>query len=108
MIKFGKDKGGGWVVREVTVGNPNGLHVRPATDVAKIALTFDCDVMIEKDGLRVSAKSVMGLLNLGAQRGSRLRVIADGPGASEVVQRIEQVMNRDYEDQTPPAAGAKH
>ena len=91
--------GAQWIVREMTVTNPRGFHVRPASMVAKIAFNSESEIMIEKDGTRVSAKSVMGLLSLEAGHGTRIRVTAEGPDAAKALAKIEEVVSSRTEEQ---------
>ncbi len=64
--------------RTVTVDNPTGLHARPAANFCKLAGTLDCDVYLEKQGKRINAKSVIGVLVLGINEGSEVDIITDG------------------------------
>lgn len=72
----------------VVLTNKMGLHARPSTAIATEAGTFASAVSISKDGMAVDAKSVLELLMLAAECGSELVVQADGPDASEAVERI--------------------
>ena len=55
----------------VTVVDPLGLHARPAAELVRFAESFKCDIWLEKDGLQVNAKSIMGVLTLAAEKGSQ-------------------------------------
>jgi phosphocarrier protein len=73
-------------VRETfEIVNELGLHARAATRLVKLAERFDAEVELEKDGQRVNAKSIMGVLLLCGQRGSKVTVIARGPEAADAV-----------------------
>ena len=80
--------------------NALGLHARAAARLAHVAESYRAEVLIEKGGERVDAKSIMGLLLLCGQRGTSLRVIARGPDADEAVQAIGALIaSRFGEDQ---------
>ena len=80
--------------------NALGLHARAAARLAHVAESYTAEVEIEKDGERVDAKSIMGLLLLCGQRGTSLRVIARGPDAREAVHAIAALIaSRFGEDQ---------
>ena len=82
--------------KEVTVTNKLGFHARPAAMLAKVASQFDCEVIIEKEGLRVSAKSVMGLLGLEAGQGTVLRVECDGCDSVEALGEVVRVIEQGF------------
>ena len=54
-----------------TIRNRLGLHARAAALLVKTANRFEAKVMIEKDGVEVNGKSIMGILMLAASRGQR-------------------------------------
>ena len=72
----------------VTVTNPTGLHARPAAEFTKVAAKLDCDVFLEKEGKKVNAKSILGLLTLAIGQGSVIDIICEGEGAEEGVAKL--------------------
>jgi phosphocarrier protein HPr len=72
---------------EETVRIPNrlGLHARPAAEFVKLSSRFQAHISVEKDGLEVNGKSIMGVMMLAAECGSRLRIRATGPDHGEAV-----------------------
>ena len=87
------------VVRELEIVNQYGLHARPAALFVKTASRYESDVSIEKDGNRVSGKSIMGLMTLEAGRGVKLTVTAEGPDAEEVLDELQKLVgNKFFED----------
>lgn len=68
--------------------NELGLHARAAARLVALASRYDAEVWLEKDGQRANAKSVMGVLLLCGQRGSSVRVVAEGSQAEDVVEAI--------------------
>lgn len=64
--------------RDVPIVNSLGLHARPAAQIVRLAVTFDSDIQIGKDGLSVNGKSIMGVMMLAAECGSMLRIEATG------------------------------
>lgn len=84
------------VTRELMVLNQYGLHARPAALLVKTASRFESDVYIEKDGNKVSGKSIMGLMTLEASQGMNLKVIAEGPDAEEVVDELQHLIESKF------------
>lgn len=67
------------VERRVTVENAHGIHARPAAEIVKTAAQFTANILLEKDGLEVNGKSIMGVMMLAAECGSEVIIRADGP-----------------------------
>ncbi len=62
----------------VTVANEKGLHTRPSTNLVKLAQTFRSEILLSLNGVTADAKSVMGVLALGAKKGAILALSAEG------------------------------
>ena len=86
-------------VGEFTILNRYGIHARPAALFVKTAGRFSCEVSVEKDGVSVSGKSIMGLLTLEGHQGALLKVTAVGSDADEAVRALEElILGRFNED----------
>ncbi len=89
----------GAAVRDVKVTNQYGIHARPAALLVKTASTFQSDVLIAKDGIEISAKSIMGLLTIEAGQGTKIRISARGTDAEAAVTALAELFDRKfYED----------
>ncbi len=64
--------------RTVTIQNSVGLHARPATFFVQKAHSYKSNIWIEKDNLRISAKSLLGVLSLGITKGMTFTLSAEG------------------------------
>jgi len=80
------------LVEDIMVQIPTGLHVRPAGDLVQSIEKLHADISLECRGERVNAKSIMGLLTLAAEKGTVVRVYADGPDAEAAVESIRRVL----------------
>ena len=76
------------IERRVTVVNAHGIHARPAAEIVKTAARFASNVMLEKDGLEVNGKSIMGVMMLAAECGSEVAIRADGVDAQAAVDAL--------------------
>lgn len=61
--------------------NERGLHARAAAKFVKCASLYQADVTVIKDGQEISGRSIMGLMMLGAAKGTELTLAARGPDA---------------------------
>ena len=86
--------------RTVEIVNKRGLHARASAKFVKLAADFDAEVAVTREGQTVDARSIMGLMMLGAGIGSVLELSADGPQAAEALDAlVELVANRFEEDE---------
>ena len=87
------------LVIDLKVINEYGIHARPAALIVKAAGKYASDIHIEKDGNKVSCKSIMGLMTIEGYPGSTMRVTASGDDAQEALAEIEELfVNKFYED----------
>ena len=77
---------------QVTLKNKYGLHARPATLIAQTAKPFASEISLEKDGNRVDAKSIFGMLTLAAECGSVLLLRARGDDADAAVAKLAAII----------------
>lgn len=80
----------------VKVINQYGIHARPAALLVKTASGFQSDILLEKDGSRVSAKSIMGLLTMEGYQGSVITIHATGPDASDAAAALKDLFDRKF------------
>lgn len=88
-------------IQIVQIKNRMGLHARPAAEFVKTAGGFTSDITVEKDGLAVNGKSIMGVLMLAAEQGSQMKIRAEGEDAPEAIRTLAALVNRgfDHEDE---------
>lgn len=85
------------IKREIVVKNKTGLHARPAAIFVQIANKYDSDITITKDDQEVNGKSIMGILMLAAEKGSRVTITANGDDAEEAVNELSEILLHDIE-----------
>ena len=84
------------VSRETTIINRLGLHARPSAMLVTTATKFHSEVFFTKDDLRVNGKSIMGVMMLAAEKGSRLLVEANGPDEQATLDALIQVIESGF------------
>ena len=82
--------------KDFTITNQLGIHARPAAQFVKIANSFPCDIRVEKDDDEVDGKSILDLLTLAAEEGTRLVVEATGPDATEALDAIGSLFEQKF------------
>ncbi len=81
------------IKKKLVVRNKQGLHARPAALFVQIANKFDARITIKRDTERVNGKSIMGILMLGAEKGSEITIEAEGDDAALAVLELEKIIN---------------
>ncbi|MCP8617646.1 HPr family phosphocarrier protein [Salirhabdus salicampi] len=76
------------IERTVTVQLTAGLQARPAAKFVQEANQFSADIYLKKDGKRVNAKSIMGLMSLAVGNGEDIVLQADGDDAEEALEKL--------------------
>lgn len=84
--------------REVTIINKLGLHARAAAKLVTLASEYESDIQVAKGDREVSGKSIMGVMMLAAAKGSRVRLIAEGPDADAALDSLEALVNRHFDE----------
>jgi phosphocarrier protein HPr len=86
------------VEREITIRNRTGLHTRPAATLVKLAAKFKSDFFIYKDGLQINGKSIIGVMTLAAEQGSRLILRFSGEDEEEAAKAIVELFEKGFEE----------
>ena len=88
--------GSGTLTRDVAVLNRYGIHARPAALLVKAASRFSCEILIEKNGVRVNAKSIMGLLTLEGNHGAKMKIHATGADAAAALAALADLFEKKF------------
>jgi phosphocarrier protein HPr len=83
------------VKKKITVKNNQGLHARPAALFVQVANRFDSRVTVSRDNEEVDGKSIMGILMLGAEKGSVIVIQADGSDAQQAIAELEKIITQE-------------
>lgn len=88
----------GQITADVAIVNRRGLHARAAAKLVTLAEQFSASVDVSKDGQAVSARSIMGLMMLGAGIGSTVRLSAEGFDAKEALDAIAALIEAGFHE----------
>jgi len=86
------------ITREVGIINRRGLHARAAAKLVTLAERYSASVDVAKDGQSVSARSIMGLMMLGAGQGSAVLLSAEGFDAKEALDAIAALIEAGFNE----------
>ena len=83
-------------IQTFTIKNRLGLHARAAALLVKTANRFGSEVTIEKDGLEVNGKSIMGILMLAASKGTKITIKAEGKDSVQALQTLGKLIENKF------------
>lgn len=84
------------VEEEMVILNKLGMHLRPAQQFVQTVLKFNCEVYLQKDGQRINAKSIMGLLTLAASQGTHIIVVCEGEEAQDALNAVRDLLESGF------------
>ena len=79
--------------REVEIVNKLGLHARASAKLTQLAAKYQSEVSLGRNGRKINAKSIMGVMMLAAGKGARVTLETDGPDETEAMDAIVALIN---------------
>ena len=83
------------VEKEAVIGPEEGLHARPASLFVKEAKKYDADITVTKEDREVNAKSSMSVMTLGAKKGEKVVIRAEGDDAESAVDALAELISKE-------------
>jgi len=83
----------------ITVTNRAGIHARPSAILVQTTKNFSSNIFIEKGSDRINAKSIMGIITLGAAYGTELKIVAEGEDEAAAVEAIVKLFESKFEEE---------
>jgi phosphotransferase system HPr (HPr) family protein len=80
----------------LTVRHKVGLHARPAALFVQTAKQFKCDIHVSHDQRQTNAKSILGVLGLGASQGTVITISAEGEDADQALAALEALVKDNF------------
>jgi phosphocarrier protein HPr len=80
----------------VTIINKLGLHARASAKLTKLASSFACDVFMSRNGRRINAKSIMGVMMLAAGIGTEVEIETSGDDEAQAMQALVALINERF------------
>lgn len=85
--------------KKVVVRNRAGIHARPAALIAQTANKFSSEILMEKDGTTINAKSIMGVITMAAGYNTEIIVKSQGFDENEALEAINQLFENKFEEE---------
>ncbi|MGE0556735.1 MAG: HPr family phosphocarrier protein [Burkholderiales bacterium] len=82
--------------QEAEIINKLGLHARASAKLTQVAGSYSSAVWLSRNGRRVNAKSIMGVMMLAAAKGSKIVIETDGPDETEAMQALHKLISERF------------
>jgi phosphocarrier protein len=86
------------IEKKVKIINNAGMHTRPAATIVKLAAKYKCEFYLNKDGLHINGKSIIGVMTLAAEKGSEIILTFDGEDEELAAKDILDFFNRGFDE----------
>jgi phosphocarrier protein len=84
------------IEKEVTIVNKAGMHTRPASAIVKIAAKYRSEFYISKNGFEVNGKSIIGVMTLAAEQGSKLTLKFEGEDEEALAKEMTEFFEKGF------------
>ena len=88
------------IEKEITVTNRAGIHARPAAMIVQTASRYESKIMLGKDNEEINAKSIMGIITLGAGYDTVLKMRVDGPDEQEASDALAALFENRFQEES--------
>jgi phosphocarrier protein len=85
--------------RIVKIANRAGIHARPAAVLVEAAKDFKSVIQFERENFQINAKSILGIMTLGAGYGTEIKIIAQGEDEKEAVETLTRLFESKFEEE---------
>lgn len=85
------------IKKTIKIDNKHGLHTRPATTLVNHASKFDSEIFLTYNGVRVNAKSILGILVLAVEPGSEVTIEARGSDEEQAVSHLVELADNKFD-----------
>ena len=83
----------------IIISNRAGIHARPAALLVQVTKDFKCNIYFEKGHNRINAKSIMGIITLGASYGTEIKIIAEGEDEQVALDSLVRLFESKFEEE---------
>ncbi len=80
------------ITQEITLKNEEGLHARPATEIAKSASKYKCDIKFNVNEKQYNVKSVLNIMSAGIKDNTSIKIICDGSDEQQALENIIETL----------------
>lgn len=82
---------------KINLENETGLHARPASELAKLAMKYKCDINIKANGKIINAKSILGIMSAGIKQNTDIEIVCSGEDEEKAIESILEGFKTNFE-----------
>ena len=86
------------VQAELTVGNPEGIHLIPANKIANVADKFRSEIHLRTEYMDINAKSIISIVSGSFRQGDKVLCVCQGPDEREALEAMKDIVSQNLED----------
>jgi phosphocarrier protein len=83
----------------ITIANRAGIHARPAALLVQTTKNFKSSIFFEKGSNRINAKSIMGIITLGASYGTDIKIVTEGEDEQAAMETLVKLFESKFEEE---------
>ena len=84
------------VKEKVTLNNETGLHARPASELAKIAMKYNCEINLIVNDKKINAKSPLSIMSEGIKENTEIEITCDGENENQALKEITEAFENNF------------
>ncbi|MHB1392199.1 MAG: HPr family phosphocarrier protein [Clostridia bacterium] len=81
--------------KTIKINGKDGLHARPAAEFVQLCKKIKSDVKLEKNGVSISGKSIIGIMSLGISWGEEVTVVVEGDDEVDAIVLIKELLDKE-------------
>ena len=87
------------IEKTITIENRAGIHARPAALLVQTTKNFTSNIYFERGKNRINAKSIMGIITLGASYGTKIKIIIEGEDEEAAMDTLVKLFQSKFEEE---------
>ena len=84
------------VKEKVTLNNETGIHARPASELAKIAMKYNCEINLIVNDKKINAKSTLSIMSAGIKENTEIEITCDGENENQALKEITEAFENNF------------
>ncbi len=84
--------------KNIRIMHDTGIHARPAAVLVKVAMRYESDIYLYRDGNEYDAKSIMNVMSMGVRKGEEIHLKVNGHDENEAFRAITELIDNDFKE----------
>ena len=84
--------------KNIRIMHDTGIHARPAAVLVKVAMRYESDIYLYRDGNEYDAKSIMNVMSMGVRQGEEIHLVIKGPDETQAFEELVQLIENSFKE----------